>query len=297
MRFVLLIFALALAVPTAASAESWTPLHTGRDSATFLDRDSRVAQDANTRINALEVYRQPKTLMGRATSAWIQTYEIDCTSGVFRVASIYGLSATGEPTPSVMPEPKWQAPLADTSAWAVVELVCGRDKRAPASTRGLDKVAALRRPIPAYKAMAGASVASGPAPLGESWLAANYGSKMKIFVDPGSRKQVGGIWEMTDLRVLAQPRTIGGTPAKIWIVRSAYDCAGRTLRTISYEALDDAGGRKTQIPVGKVVWEPIKPGTDGETLLKIGCGEQRTITRTPLSRTQALADGLAATAP
>lgn len=297
MRLATILIAVFLAVPAVASAETWIPLHTGPEAATYFDRDSRIPKEGNVRIKAMEVHRTPKALFGRATAAWIRTYEVDCTSGVLHVVSIQGLTASGEPVPGGMPEVKWQGTVVDTSEWAVVELVCGRDKRVLASTKGLDKAAALKRPIPPYRPIAGAPVAAGPAPAGESWLAANYGSKIKIYVDPGSRRQVGGVWEMTDLRILAQPRTIGGTPARVWIVRSAYDCAGGTLRTLSFEALDDAGSRKTLIPIGKVVWEPIKPNTDGDTLLKLGCGEKRTITRTPLSRTQAIADGFAAVAP
>lgn len=296
MRLATILIALFMAIPAVASAETWIPLHTGREAATYIDRDSRIPKGGNVRIMAMEVHRTPKALFGRATAAWIRTYEVDCTSGVFQVVSIEGLTASGQPVPGGMPEVKWQGTIADTSEWAVVELACGRDTRVSASTKGLDKAAALKRPIPPHKPIAGSPVAAAPAPAGESWLAANYGSKLKIYVDPGSRSQVGGVWYMTDLRILAKPRTIGGTPARVWIVRSAYDCAGRSLRTVSYEALDDAGSRKTLIPVGKVVWEPVKPNTDGETLLKIGCGEQRTLARTPLSRTQALADGLAAVA-
>lgn len=294
MRLTTILIAVFLAVPAVASAETWIPLHTGPEAATYFDRDSRTPKGGNVRIKAMEVHRTPKDLFGRATAAWIRTYEVDCTSGVFQVASIQGLTASGEPVPGGMPEAKWQGTTADTSAWAVVELICGRDKRFSASTKGLDKIAALKRSIPPYK---GNAVAAGPAPIGESWLAANYGSEVKIFIDPGSRKQSGGVWEMSDLRVLAQPRTIGGAEAKVWIVRSAYDCAGRTLRTISYEALNEAGGRRAQVPVSKVAWETVKPNTDGDTLLKLSCGEKRTIERTPLSRTQAIAEGLVAVAP
>lgn len=92
-------------------------------------------------------------------------------------------------------------------------------------------------------------------------------SGLRMFVDRGSIRQVGGLAE-ADVR-LGSPRTIAGRIVEV-IEREEIDCARPRWRMLRYEAFDETGaivGRGS--PAGDLL--PVAQGSIGEAIRDAVC--------------------------
>ena len=120
----------ALLATGAAHAETWRAITGNKESATFLELDSRAKTPEGIRIWTVKVLSQPYSPMMGIFGNDIQVervlYELDCTGG--RIRSLQAsymtkaLSSKGEMNP---PNPRWSYVAPGTIGETIQMVACG----------------------------------------------------------------------------------------------------------------------------------------------------------------------------
>jgi len=99
---------------------------------------------------------------------------------------------------------------------------------------------------------------------------------MSTYVDPDTIRRKGDmvkVWALTDYTII---RTVAGQSLLSSKHLNEFDCAGERIRLLAFSNFSDNMGS------GKLVfsnsdeqqWEPIEPGSVGQTLWKVACSKK-----------------------
>ena len=119
-------------------------------------------------------------------------------------------------------------------------------------------------------------VASGGALAG--WQELDQSQNSVVFSDPATVRRVGNfvkMWHMYDFSELQQSGAIQYLSIKS---QMEYDCKTEQRRPIFFATFSGNMGDGSQVSsenTPKSQWEPVMPGTMGESLWKFACGKAR----------------------
>ena len=109
------------------------------------------------------------------------------------------------------------------------------------------------------------------------WTSVGASAEYIAYVDKGTIRRNGNfvkMWDMSDYKTV---QTVAGDSFLSTKRQSEYDCKEEKIRTLAFTWFSGQMGN------GKVVyntsetsikWDPIAPGSAGETLWKIACGKK-----------------------
>jgi len=114
--------------------------------------------------------------------------------------------------------------------------------------------------------------------MGE-WTVAGDNDQFVQYVDRATIRRNGNfvkMWDMSDFKTV-QKSAAGGASYLSSKMQEEYDCKEEKMRILAFTWFaGQMGSGKVVVSVGNVrgKWEPIEPGSIGETLWKIACGKK-----------------------
>ena len=109
------------------------------------------------------------------------------------------------------------------------------------------------------------------------WNLVDESESFVQYVDIATLRRSGNLVKLWDLRAYKTAQTLAGDSYFSNKAQQEYDCKEERVRALAYTFFDGKMGN------GKIVftnsetsmkWQPIEPGSVGETLWKIACGKK-----------------------
>ena len=108
------------------------------------------------------------------------------------------------------------------------------------------------------------------------WSPASDNDEFILYIDIATIRRNGNLvkmWELMDYKTMK--KSVSGPFYLSSKIQSEYDCKGEGVRILAYSLFRGKMGNGNVVVSdsdgGK--WEPIRPGSVGETLWKIACGK------------------------
>jgi hypothetical protein len=95
MRMLAALAALAVLVPSTASAETWLAIAKANGHASYADPDAIAGDDREVTVREMKIYDPPLTLDGKTVRARIVNYRFDCETTRFKILSVENLDLGG----------------------------------------------------------------------------------------------------------------------------------------------------------------------------------------------------------
>jgi hypothetical protein len=100
-----------------------------------------------------------------------------------------------------------------------------------------------------------------------------------IFHDKSTIRRNGAIAKMWTMVDFAKKQIRNGKPYKSQITQFSYDCKSETIKLITSTTYSGSKGQGVSVSSyldndGSLPWEPVIPGSLGETEWKIACGKK-----------------------
>lgn len=111
MRLIIAMAALAVALPTVASAETWLPIAKGAAHVSYADPDALSGDDTEVVVREMKVYDPPVTADGQTIQARIVNYRFRCDTTRFKILDVENIDESGKSLGVAPIAEDWRDPI------------------------------------------------------------------------------------------------------------------------------------------------------------------------------------------